>query len=344
MKSHRLGLVVFDLSYTAGIGILLNAGVTIYVLSLLYAADNGHPINMSRVTLLFGLKFIPIVLSAWALTWFGACQCALQFWNSDMVHNLDREKLQILIQWALSIFFIIVTIGPIPVILWAIAELSQAFYHLETIVHDVVSMLRFQGKSYDPQDYKKLSMLGSLLPVRKLGPLLDTVRIFTKREALFYGIVVSLLLAIHLPLLWISLRGLYKQSKRILPIGAPAAAKASGVGAMGAELRRERSWIVRHALYAVLSTAVHLPPLAWQLAPHAPGFIYTAKFRNVNFHTLTFPFSVTGNIVLLLLNIHVNRAMSRERKLRQQNAPVAEPSDEIEMGVNDERKTSWEKP
>lgn len=113
MKFNKLGLVVFDLSYATGIGFSLTASLTVTVLVLERISDSGHRVRESVIALLFGHQFMPILITAWALSWFGTCQCALAFWNSNAAFNLNRKRLQAFLQWGLSATFLLASFGPI---------------------------------------------------------------------------------------------------------------------------------------------------------------------------------------------------------------------------------------
>ncbi|KAI7939726.1 hypothetical protein MJO29_014462 [Puccinia striiformis f. sp. tritici] len=84
-------------------------------------------------------------------------------------------------------------------------------------------------------------------------------------------------------------------------------------------LHRERQRLVYHALCVFISTAVFLPPAAWKVFNSKGDFVHDVTWNEVTFQGLSVPLSFTGNIILLILNVHSYQILD-ERKAKAQLA------------------------
>ncbi|KNZ54892.1 hypothetical protein VP01_2822g5 [Puccinia sorghi] len=161
-----------------------------------------------------------------------------------------------------------------------------------------------------------------------------------------YLCVIVLLLTIYIPLLTISLGGLYKQSVSQAQIDAAIGSnERSKPSRIGRKIHRERQRLVYHAICVFISTAVHLPPTAWKVANSRGDFLHNVTWKEV---TASFVFMVSlkftgiggsagllreyvrnslrkrlpaNPIILLILNIHSHHILS-DRKKRMQRAAM----------------------
>ncbi|KAH9450355.1 hypothetical protein Pst134EA_027062 [Puccinia striiformis f. sp. tritici] len=121
---------------------------------------------------------------------------------------------------------------------------------------------------------------------------------------------------IYIPLLTISLRTLYQQSMSQAKMDAIAGStdgfKQSRVSK---RIYRQRQRLVYHALCVFISTAVFLPPAAWKFFNSKGDFLHDVTWNE----GLSVPLSFTGNIILLILNLHSYQILD-ERKAKAQLA------------------------
>lgn len=315
MKFNKLGLVVFDLSYATGIGFSLTASLTVTVLVLERISDSGHRVRESVIALLFGHQFMPILITAWALSWFGTCQCALAFWNSNAAFNLNRKRLQAFLQWGLSATFLLASFGPIIACSWTYAIAYVKLRRIESVIHQITSILRTDAEHYDPNGPNQLRIVTTVMPVQELAPLQKDLGNCLQRSLGIYCAVISLLVLITLPLISMSLRGLYKRTIFQWLLDT-ALGRAPGVkpSKISKELLREREKLVNYSLCVIFSTAVHLPPLISELSQSPMGYFQSSKRKQVTHLGLTVPFSITGNIILLILNLHAGQLVREKKK------------------------------
>ncbi|KAI9621051.1 hypothetical protein H4Q26_013244 [Puccinia striiformis f. sp. tritici PST-130] len=144
-----------------------------------------------------------------------------------------------------------------------------------------------------------------MAPAQKLIPITERFKHSLHLSITIYCVEVLVMILIYIPLLTISLRTLYQQSMSQAKMDAIAGStdgfKQSRVSK---RIYRQRQRLVYHALCVFISTAVFLPPAAW-------------KFFNSK--GLSVPLSFTGNIILLILNLHSYQILD-ERKAKAQLA------------------------
>lgn len=315
---NDLGLVIADISWISAIVYLSYGPVTIFVLLLIHFADAGYTVRNSTILLIFGIKFFPIILGSWALIWICACQCASILWTSLKASGMNRRLLRGLIRWGFSISFILLAFGPLPFITWVYVQAYFKLRKIESISQHVNLSLRSVAPGYDPNNFNKLGFLSLLMPAREILSLEKSTENYDYIGLKLYCGVICTLICIHVPLLWLSLRGLYRQS---VPQSAIDAALGSGrpLGKpkISRELRQERRRLVLHAACVFFSTTVHLPPVVWKMTlVHTPEFLLGVKGKELSYSGLTIPLSITGNIILLILNAQAHQLLLKKTRNR----------------------------
>ncbi|OAV90789.1 hypothetical protein PTTG_28204 [Puccinia triticina 1-1 BBBD Race 1] len=312
LKYNRLGLFVINISDTSALAYFFYAPLTLYVVAVNIAIDRGYPIDESTMICVFGHKFIAVVLGSWGTR----TQCAQIFWNSDMASNMDREKLKTAIKWGVSSFFVICAFGPVPFISLIYIRAYRELHEVETIIHGVASNLRAESGTYDPATFNVLNILTLLIPARRATYHNHRFEVTLKTGDGVYCLITFLLISIYIPLLTISLRSLYNQSVSQSKIDAVMGSSGgSKPSRNGRKIYRERQRLVYHALCVFFSTAVHFPPTVWKVFNSKGDFLHDVAFKEVTQQGLMAPLAFSGNVILLLLNIH-SYQIRRDRKMR----------------------------
>jgi len=321
LQYNKLGLLVINISDSSAIAYFLHAPLSIYVISVNIALDRGYNVDMAPMICVYGHKFIPIVLGSWALLWVSACHCAQIFWESNMAHKMNRDKLKVAIKLGLTVFFVICAFGPLPFISWFFFKSYKYLHHLETGAHAMASKLRARGRNYDPATFNTLELLTLLLPGQKLTSDIERLKKALIIGTTIYFYVIIVLLAIYIPLLTISLRALYKQSLSQVNVDAGNGShERSKPSRVGRKILRERQRLVYHAICVFISTAVHLPPTAWKIVHSTGDYLHNATWKEVTHIGLVAPLAFSANLILLILNIHSHQFLSDRKKKMQRAA------------------------
>lgn len=305
VKRNSLGLVIVNISYIAAFSFISYSTLTIYTLLVQIAMDWGHDMDEAMMLFIFGIRFLTVIVGSWAFLWVCACQCALILWNSTLASKMNRDRLKNLIQYGSSFLILLFALGPLLPIAWQYIKAYQALHQIETITHHISSTLRSRADNYDPNNFNQLSLLSLLIPAKKLLPLRARMEGALRLGQKMYLVDLGHLSLVYIPLLVISLRHLYKQSKFQAEIDAATGTNNSNESPISKRIRRQRQRLVLHAISVYLATSIHLPVVIYEIfLSSKPGFSQTAKWCQLTFVGLTAPLSFTGNIVLLVLNIH----------------------------------------
>ncbi|PLW06976.1 hypothetical protein PCANC_26475 [Puccinia coronata f. sp. avenae] len=316
---NKMGLLVLDISDTSAVAYLIYAPLTVYVMGVLVALDQGRQIDEAVMICIYGHKFIPLVLAAFV--WISACQCAQIFWDSNLASNMNRDKLKRTIQWTLSVFFVINIFGPLPLISGLYVIAYRYLNGIEHGAHEIVSRLRARGRHYDPETYNMLDLLTVLIPAQKLPPALEHFKKALNLSSLLYCLNLVALLSLYIPLLAICLSSLYRksvsQSKIDKVIGSNGNSKATRISK---KIQRERQRLVYHAVCVCLSVAIHIPPVAWKVFHSEGDYLHDPKWKEVSHQGVMAPFSFTGNMILFILNLHAHHTLAERHKKEQRTA------------------------
>ncbi|KAI7939124.1 hypothetical protein MJO28_014703 [Puccinia striiformis f. sp. tritici] len=212
-----------------------------------------------------------------------------------MASNMDREKLRMCIKWSMIAFFLLGAVGPLPVLSWLyISAYNDLRKYTECVNYDGASAETYSHHSL-PQERFEHSLHLSI-----------TV----------YCVDIIVMILIYIPLLTISLRSLYQQSMSQAKMDAIAGSSDEFKQSRASKrLHRERQRLVYHALCVFISTAVFLPPAAWKVFNSKGDFVHDVTWNE----GLSVPLSFTGNIILLILNVHSYQILD-ERKAKAQLA------------------------
>ncbi|KAH9823260.1 hypothetical protein DFH28DRAFT_946607 [Melampsora americana] len=85
---------------------------------------------------------------------------------------------------------------------------------------------------------------------------------------------------------------------------------------MNESIAPQRDATVLHAVVAYVSTLVHLPVLVWAISPKSVDFCLDKSWLVGLQLGIHIPFSVTGNICLLILNVNAYRAFQVFRQAK----------------------------
>ncbi|PLW40968.1 hypothetical protein PCASD_06615 [Puccinia coronata f. sp. avenae] len=193
-------------------------------------------------------------------------------------------------------------------------------HKLESVVHHIASNLRAESIKYDPQEFNTFDLLRLLLPAQRLPHVFENLEHDVDVSTWVYFILVCMLISIYIPLLTISLRALYQQSVSQSKIDAAmTSTPTNGIpqpSRLG-KIHRERQRLVYHAICVFISTAVHLPPLAWKIFHSKGNYFHSVAWNEVTRHGLMTPLAFSGNIILLILNMHSYQILA-DRKMKMQ--------------------------
>ncbi|PLW26455.1 hypothetical protein PCANC_26759, partial [Puccinia coronata f. sp. avenae] len=261
LRRNNLGLVFVDIYYNTGLVYFFFAPVTAYILIIQIAAERGHHAKESTILFIFCHKFFALILGSWGMF--------------DFASTMNRERLQTLIKWAYSSFFVFVALVPLPFITWPYVNAYRDLREEESIIEDLITALRQQASAYDPKKFYLDNILSQLGPAIKLNMLRISLGMNLRYGLIVYSLDNCLLILIHTPLLWISLRSLYKKSPP--PVSVEAALGSTKIKVkkppISRKLDRDRRRLVCHALYVFAGTALHLPPLIFLLTRNMDDFV-----------------------------------------------------------------------
>ncbi|KNE89699.1 hypothetical protein PSTG_16839 [Puccinia striiformis f. sp. tritici PST-78] len=237
-----------------------------------------------------------------------------------MAANMDREKLKMSIKWSMIAFFSLAAVGPLPVLSWLYVLAYKDLRKIETVAHGIAWQLRRHSHNFYRADFSILNVLTMMAPAQKLIPITERFKHSLHLSITIYCVEVLVMILIYIPLLTISLRTLYQQSMSQAKMDAIAGStdgfKQSRVSK---RIYRQRQRLVYHALCVFISTAVFLPPAAWKFFNSKGDFLHDVTWNEVTFQGLSVPLSFTGNIILLILNVHSYQILD-ERKAKAQLA------------------------
>ncbi|KAH9443243.1 hypothetical protein Pst134EB_027593 [Puccinia striiformis f. sp. tritici] len=237
-----------------------------------------------------------------------------------MASNMDREKLRMCIKWSMIAFFLLGAVGPLPVLSWLYISAYNDLRKVETVAHDIARQLRRHSHNFYRADFSILNVLTMMAPAQKLIPITERFEHSLHLSITVYCVDIIVMILIYIPLLTISLRSLYQQSMSQAKMDAIAGSSDEFKQSRASKrLHRERQRLVYHALCVFISTAVFLPPAAWKVFNSKGDFVHDVTWNEVTFQGLSVPLSFTGNIILLILNVHSYQILD-ERKAKAQLA------------------------
>ncbi|KAG0149553.1 hypothetical protein CROQUDRAFT_300036 [Cronartium quercuum f. sp. fusiforme G11] len=113
-----------------------------------------------------------------------------------------------------------------------------------------------------------------------------------------------------MPLVVVELRRFYQQSQLEAEIEATPFSSHRGKLLLGnpSQIAQETRKMARnHTLTACVGTAVHIPILIWLLSFPDTAFFRSHSWETVAYLGLHGPFSIIGNLSLLILNVHARK-------------------------------------
>ncbi|PLW08811.1 hypothetical protein PCASD_22479 [Puccinia coronata f. sp. avenae] len=281
LRRNNLGLVFVDIYYNTGLVYFFFAPVTAYILIIQIAAERGHHAKESTILFIFCHKFFALILGSWGMF--------------DFASTMNRERLQTLIKWAYSSFFVFVALVPLPFITWPYVNAYRDLREEESIIEDLITALRQQASAYDPKKFYLDNILSQLGPAIKLNMLRISLGMNLRYGLIVYSLDNCLLILIHTPLLWISLRSLYKKSP------PPASLSRS----------------VCICWHCTAFATLDFP----SYSQHGRLRVRSTR-RETYYHGLTDPMAFLGNIILLALNLNSYRNLRARNKSGRQSIPT----------------------
>ncbi|CAH7672602.1 expressed protein [Phakopsora pachyrhizi] len=368
MKYNNLGLLVADVSDVSAVTYFAYTSLTIVDLALRFAAEKNIKYKGAEI-LVFGYKFLPIVTCAWgkrekllkikqyfllheadgqfilliinisqAFLWLCASQCAAIL-VAKIKFNCSTEnlvKIKGFICWSMIAFFLASTILPYPSVLWAYGAAQREWFDMRDIVQSIRGSLLSEAPNYNPETYNKLALLRLMLPAKNLIPHQSNMEDFIDIGIKAYLVAVLFPAVVYVPLLTISLKGLFKNS--VSPASIEAALgkdQAAELKAKAGKAHRQRQRMVYHALLLYTSVVSHLPAIFWQVFNNKPGFLKSNTWQTVTLLGLHVPFAITGNLVLVILNLHSRHLTKGAAK------PVRESDNSSVKSIIDETKKKF---
>lgn len=310
-KLNELGLVQGDCSNLCSIGYLIYSVLTLVdMISKQLLA--GHRYQAWQI-FLFGTKFIVALDTSWVFLWVCVCHCASLKWRSSTSQTeVGRTIIPRYLPWTLHALLLGARLGSAISIIWIFAIAIQEYSLMEDIVRPVTEALLHAASSYSPDTYNASNLWMILLPSNQALSHLNITSRLIRIGISLYLCAGGILCLAYIPFLTILLRGMYSgpalpAMKRDEELGASSQTAQRIISRMNESITPQRDATVLHALLAYISTLVHLPVLIWAISPKSVLFFLDRSWLvgiQLGIHV---PFSITGNICLLILNINAYR-------------------------------------
>ncbi|KAH9810331.1 hypothetical protein DFH28DRAFT_1184266 [Melampsora americana] len=319
--------------------------VAIADLLLLDLANAGMRDLSGEITL-FGCKYVLIVGNAWFFLWVCACQCATLICESGAGEgSVAGRRIHPIIRIAMNTSLLTAIVLPVPFVIYFYTRINLEYNLSKSILGDVLLRLRTKAATATPQNFNRMELLATIAPARKLQPLASHVSFSPQHKMATYtrsGIMVYLLeltilsvvsasklrrpvcsqmltpaksCQVYVPLLAFSLGRLYARSvsQKKLTQAASGGEAAENISKMGRKIREQRRRLVTHALMTYVTTCLHVPIIIAQLSYEGDGFLNDKRWLTLTRVGLSVPFSIGGNVIAFILNIHARNQLIESR-------------------------------
>ncbi|EGF98331.1 uncharacterized protein MELLADRAFT_113621 [Melampsora larici-populina 98AG31] len=286
--------------------------VAITDLFLLDQANAGER-DLSGEIMLFGIKYIPILLNGWFFLWVCACQCASLVCESGLgeVSGMGG-RLHPAIRVVMHAILLAVLIIPIPIVFYCYTKVNKEYVMAKSILHGVLQALDAKEVTATPQNYNRMELLAILKPARDMQPHAHNMAVLTRSGIMIYLVQLTTLSVVYVPLLAVSLGRLYARSvsQKKLDMAASGGEANGKISKMGRKIREQRRRLVTHAMILYVTVVLHVPILIAQLAYEGDGFLRNQGWLTLTRVGLTLPFAIGGNGIAFILNVHARNQLA----------------------------------
>ncbi|PLW42610.1 hypothetical protein PCANC_11745 [Puccinia coronata f. sp. avenae] len=306
----RLGLWRVDVPNMSGLAYFLYPPLVIADLTLQHKIDEGERDLTDKVPLL--ASFI----------WVCACQCLSNYWNDQWPEASRHGRTVPLPRYAvitMNTLFVFLLTWIIPCVIILTTQSNEEYKMIRRILASIVAALEAQSSAYDPNTYKTSRLITILLPAREM---LTHERNMARylRTALIVGLANLILLCLlYAFLLKSSIGAIQRRTEECTFAVAISPFDQSGQFAHIKHRVRQEYWTsVIHGLAVYLISLAFVPILIWQVSFPGPAYMRSRTWLTVTQIGMHGPFAITGNAIVLLLNLQARRMLDLYRV--QQNA------------------------
>ncbi|PLW43228.1 hypothetical protein PCASD_06991 [Puccinia coronata f. sp. avenae] len=219
----------------------------------------------------------------------------------------------------MNTLFVFLLTWIIPCVIILTTQSNEEYKMIRRILASIVAALEAQSSAYDPNTYKTSRLITILLPAREM---LTHERNMARylRTALIVGLANLILLCLlYAFLLKSSIGAIQRRTEECTFAVAISPFDQSGQFAHIKHRVRQEYWTsVIHGLAVYLISLAFVPILIWQVSFPGPAYMRSRTWLTVTQIGMHGPFAITGNAIVLLLNLQARRMLDLYRV--QQNA------------------------
>lgn len=185
----------------------------------------------------------------------------------------------------------------------------------KSILHGVLHNLHTKAATVTPQNYNRMALLAMLAPARSIQPHAHQMASHTRNGITVYLAELIIISVLYVPLLTFSLGRLYARSVSQKKLTQVASSGEAGdhISKMGRKIREQRRRLVTHAIMTYVTTSMHVPIIIAQLSYEGDGFLRDKTWMTLTRVGLSLPFSITGNAIAFVLNLHARNQLIDSR-------------------------------
>ncbi|KAG0149641.1 hypothetical protein CROQUDRAFT_104979 [Cronartium quercuum f. sp. fusiforme G11] len=272
--------------------------------------------------LLFGFKYLVIINASWSMClvlneidnnflalihqislsikkgfmWACACQCAALVYESPLGPQANLGKaMNPIVRRTMNSLFVICIIVPMIFVLYCYTTVEIAYDHVKSIILGIVEKLYAEAPVYDPQTYSRLAILNLLTPARATNGALPQIWHLSLPDNFIFLCDCNSLYA----------RSVSQKELRL--VGSMGGEAYEKLAKASRKLRQQRRRLVLHALAAFTTTFVHIPVIIAQLSFKGDKYMNDERWILLTRVGLALPFSILGNIIIGILNLHARQ-------------------------------------
>lgn len=320
----RLGLWRVDVPNMSGLAYFLYPPLVIADLTLQGKIDEGKRDLTDKVPLL-ACKFLLVLIASWAFLWVCACQCLSNYWDDQCPEALRhgrRVQLPRYVVITMNILFVCLLTWFVPCIIYLTARSNEEYKMIRQILSEVVTLLTNYIPQYDPDTYRPSTLITVLLPSKAML-LHEQNMAHYLRKALLIGLSDLIFLCLlYAPLLRYSIGAIQRRTEECtFAVTTFDNDQSEKLAHIKHRVRQEYWTSFIHGLAVYLTALALLPVLIWQVCFPGSSFLRSQKWLVVTQVGMHGPFAISGNIIVLLLNLQAQRLLDVYRI--QQNASRA---------------------
>jgi len=190
---NTLGLIKIDFINFSCAAAFVYSSVTVSDLIFREFVEAGYHDQSSQL-IIFGGKFVILVIESWVLWWGCLCHCLLTLRRiSGKDSNFARPSMASPLTWIINSGFLIMIMWPIVPTLWAWYSTNEEYLKIKRILKPVLQSLRQLAPSHAARTYKEYQILKLIIPVVNAIPHVDSLLSHVRNGFLTYIIADGLL-------------------------------------------------------------------------------------------------------------------------------------------------------